>query len=71
MKKLLLCTIALAALMLVGCKSSYPVAMQTGVEDQAYLVFVRRHLKVTFRGKTLYDKEVFLSNQETKVINLP
>lgn len=115
MKKLLLCTIALAALMLAGCKSNYPVAMQTGVEDQAYLVFVgpletygngkypvqvdidgtqfdakvvkpkvsnrkgfqygvgigRRHLKVSFQGKTLYDKEVFLSNQETKVINLP
>ena len=115
MKRLVLLTISLAALLLVACKSSYPVAMQTGKEDMAYLVFVgsldkygngkypvqvdidgtqfdakvvkpkvanrkgyqygvgigNRHLKVTFRGKTVYEKQVFLSTQETKVINLP
>ena len=40
MKKLLLFAIAFVAVLLVGCKTSYPVAMQTGQEDMAYLVFV-------------------------------
>ena len=40
MKKLVLFTLTLAALLLVGCKANYPVAMQTGQEDMAYLVFV-------------------------------
>ena len=110
MKKLVLFTLTLAALLLVGCKSSYPVAMQSGQEDMAYLVFVgpldkygngkypvqvdidgtkfdakvvkpkvanhgvglgNRHLKVTFKGETVYEKQIFLSTQETKVINLP
>ena len=115
MKKLLLFVIAFVAVLLVGCKTSYPVAMQTGQEDMAYLVFVgpldkygngaypvqvdidgtkfdakvikpkvsnrkgfqygvglgNRHLKVTFRGETVYEKQIFLSTQETKVINLP
>ncbi len=115
MKKLVLFTLTLAALLMVGCKSSYPVAMQSGQEDMAYLVFVgpldkygngkypvqvdidgtkfdakvvkpkvanrkgfqygvglgNRHLKVTFRGETVYEKQIFLSTQETKVINLP
>ena len=115
MKKLVLLTLTLAALVLVGCKSSYPVAMQSGQENMAYLVFVgpldkygnckypfqvdfdgtkfdakvvkpkvanrkgfqygvglgNRHLKVNFRGETVYEKQIFLSTQETKVINLP
>lgn len=115
MKKLLLLTLSFAVLLLIGCKTSYPVAMQTGKEDMAYLVFVgpldkygngkypvqvdidgtkfdakvvkpkvanrkgfqygvglgNRHLKVTFKGETVYEKQIFLSTQETKVINLP
>lgn len=115
MKKLVLFTMTLAVLLLMGCKTSYPVAMQTGQEDMAYLVFVgaqekygngkytvqvdidgtkfdakvvkpkvanrkgfqygvglgNRHLKVTFQGQTVYEKQIFLSTQETKVINLP
>lgn len=115
MKKLILFTITLAALLLVGCKANYPVAMQTGKEDMAYLVFVgpldkygngqypvqvdidgtqfdakvvkpkvanrkgyqygvaigNRHLKVTFKGQIVYERQIFLSTQETKVINLP
>jgi len=31
----------------------------------------RRHLKVTFKDKVLYDKEIFVSTQETKKIQLP
>ena len=112
--KILLLTMAIACI-LVGCKSSFPVAQQSGKEDMAYLVFVgpldkygngaypvqvdidgtkfdakvikpkvsnrkgfqygvglgNRHLKVTFRGETVYEKQIFLSTQETKVINLP
>ena len=115
MKKLVIMMTAFVALLLVGCKSSYPVAMQSGQEDMAYLVFVgpldkygngkypvqvdidgtkfdakvvkpkvanrkgyqygvglgNRHLKVTFKGETVYEKQIFLSTQETKVINLP
>lgn len=31
----------------------------------------RRNIKVTFEGKTVYQKQLFLSSQETKIINLP
>lgn len=31
----------------------------------------RRRLKVEKEGQTLYEKEVFLSTQETKIITLP
>ena len=115
MKKLVLFTLTLAALLLVGCKANYPVAMQTGQEDMAYLVFVgskdtygngsrlvqvdvdgtkfdakvvkpktanrkgtqygvtpgTRNVVVTLDGKTVYSKQLFLSNQETRIINLP
>ena len=115
MKKLVILMTALVALLFVGCKTSYPVSMQSGQEDMAYLVFVgpldkygnckylvqvdidgtkfdakvvkpkvanrkgfqygvglgNRHLKVTFKGETVYEKQIFLSTQETKVINLP
>ena len=37
--KILLLTMAVACI-LVGCKSSFPVAQQSGKEDMAYLVFV-------------------------------
>lgn len=30
-----------------------------------------RHIKVEFEGKTIYEKQLFLSSQETKIINLP
>lgn len=106
--------IAIASL-LVGCKTNYPVAQQSGKEDIAYLVFVgpletygngsksvqvdvdgtkfdakvvkpktanrkgtqygvasgRRNITVKFNGKTVYQKQLFLSSQETKIINLP
>ncbi len=101
--------------LLVSCKSSFPVAQQSGKEDMAYLVFVgpsstygngsktvqvdvdgtkfdakvvkpkvanrkgvqygvgtgRRNVSVTFNGKTVYSKQLFLSSQETKIITLP
>lgn len=31
----------------------------------------RRNVTVTFEGKTVYQKQLFLSSQETKIINLP
>ena len=103
------------ACILVGCKSSFPVAQQSGKEDMAYLVFVgprqtygngsklvqvdvdgkqfdarvvkpktanrkgiqygvatgRRNVTVKFNGQTIYQKQLFLSSQETKIITLP
>jgi uncharacterized protein YcfL len=105
----------LAVLLLVGCKSNYPVAQQTGKEDISYLFFVgpketygdgmftvqvkvddtqfdakvvkpktanrkgvqyavapgRRQLTVSFKGQVIYQKQIFLSPQETKTIELP
>ena len=40
MKKRILFTLLIVVSLLVGCKSSFPVAQQTGKEDMAYLVFV-------------------------------
>ena len=101
--------------LIVGCKSSFPVAQQSGKDDMAYLVFVgskdtygngsrlvqvdvdgtkfdakvvkpktanrkgtqygvtpgTRNVVVTLDGKTVYSKQLFLSNQETRIINLP
>ncbi len=101
--------------LLLGCKSSFPVAQQSGKEDMAYLVFVgpkdtygngsklvqvdvdgntfdakvvkpkvanrkgtqygvatgRRNVTVKFNGNTVYQKQLFLSTQETKIITLP
>ena len=31
----------------------------------------RRNITVTFDGKMIYNKQLFLSSQETKIINLP
>lgn len=31
----------------------------------------RRKLKVSYKGETIYQKEIFVSSQETKVITLP
>ena len=31
----------------------------------------RRNITVTFEGKTIYQKQLFLSSQETKIIDLP
>jgi hypothetical protein len=31
----------------------------------------RRNITVKFEGRTVYSKQVFLSSQETKIINLP
>jgi len=31
----------------------------------------RRNITVTFNGQTIYQKQLFLSTQETKIINLP
>ncbi|MDD4514658.1 hypothetical protein [Massilibacteroides sp.] len=31
----------------------------------------KRHLKVVYKNKTLYDKEIIVSTQETKRIELP
>lgn len=40
MKKRLLFAMLTFACILAGCKSSFPVAQQSGKEDMAYLVFV-------------------------------
>lgn len=105
----------LAACLLTGCKTNYPVAQQSGKEDMAFLVFVgprqtygngsrpvqvdvdgtrfdakvvkpktanrkgvqygvatgRRNITVRFNGNIVYQKQLFLSSQETKVISLP
>ena len=115
MKKRVLFALFAITCFLVGCKTNYPVAQQTGKEDMAYLVFVgprqtygngsklvqvdvdgnkfdaevvkpktanrkgtqygvapgNRHVTVKFNGETIYSKRLFLSSQETKVINLP
>ena len=112
--RVLFLLIAVASL-LAGCKTKYPVAMQSGKEDIAYILFVgplktygngsrpvqvdvdgkkfdakvvkpktanrkgtqygvatgRRNITVTFNGQTVYQKQLFLSSQETKIINLP
>lgn len=112
--RFLLLTIAVASLF-AGCKSSFPVAQQSGKEDMAYLVFVgprqtygngsktvqvdvdgktfdakvvkpktanrkgvqygvatgRRNVTIKFDGQTIYQKQLFLSSQETKIITLP
>lgn len=31
----------------------------------------KHHIKITYRGQTLYERELFLSTQETKKIALP
>lgn len=115
MKRNLLFALLAITCFLVGCKTSFPVAQQTGKEDMAYLVFVgprqtygngsklvqvdvdgtkfnakvvkpktanrkgtqygvatgNRQITVKFNGETIYSKRIFLSSQETKVINLP
>ena len=115
MKRNLLLALLAITCFLVGCKTSFPVAQQTGKEDMAYLVFVgprqtygngsklvqvdvdgtkfdakvvkpktanrkgtqygvatgNRQITVKFNGETIYSKRLFLSSQETKVINLP
>lgn len=112
--KILLLTMVIASI-LVSCKSSFPVAQQSGKEDMAYLVFVgprqtygngsmpvqvdvdgkqfdakvvkpktanrkgvqygvatgRRNVTVKFNGQIIYQKQLFLSSQETKIITLP
>ena len=114
MKKRLLFTMLAVTCFLVSCKTSFPVAQQSGKEDMAYLVFVgpkevyedgkrpvqvdvdgtqfdakvvkpktanrkgtqygvapgRRNIVVKFNGQTIYQKQLFLSAQETKIINL-
>ncbi|MEE1004337.1 MAG: hypothetical protein UH685_03250 [Bacteroidaceae bacterium] len=115
MKAKVLFPLIVTAILLIGCKSNYPVAQQSGKEDMAYLVFVgplktygngskpvqvdvdgtkfdakvvkpktanrkgtqygvatgRKNIKVEFNGQTIYQKQLFLSSQETKIINLP
>ncbi len=112
--RLLFCIYAIASI-IVSCKSSFPVAQQSGKDDMAYLVFVgprqtygngskviqvdvdgkvfeakvvkpktanrkgtqygvatgRRNVTVKFNGQTVYQKQLFLSSQETKIITLP
>ena len=115
MKTKVLFALLVVASLLVACKSSFPVAQQSGKDDMAYLVFVgpsatygngsklvqvdvdgttfdakvvkpkvanrkgtqygvatgRRNVTVKFNGNTVYSKQLFLSTQETKIINLP
>lgn len=30
----------------------------------------KRHLKIVYQGKVIYEKEIFVSSQQTKLINL-
>jgi hypothetical protein len=115
MKKRIIFAMFAITCFLVGCKTSYPVAQQSGKDDMAYLVFVgpkqtygngsklvqvdidgakfdakvvkpkvanrkgtqygvatgNRHVTVKFKGETIYSKQLLLSSQETKIINLP
>lgn len=115
MKVRILFVMIAVACLIVGCKSNFPVAQQSGKEDMAYLVFVgprqtygngskpvqvdvdgnqfeakvvkpktanrkgtqygvatgRRNVTVKFNGQTIYQKQLFLSSQETKIITLP
>lgn len=115
MKTRVLLFMVFVASMLIGCKSNFPVAQQSGKEDMSYLVFVgprqtygngskfvqvnvdgkqfdakvvkpktanrkgtqygvapgRRNITVKFNGQTIYQKQLFLSSQETKIITLP
>lgn len=115
MKKKILFVLLSAVCLVTGCRSNYPVAQQSGMEDRAYLVFVgpeetykngseliqvdvdgtvfnaevvkpktanrkgiqygvatgRRNVTIRFKGKVIYNKQLFLSSQETKIINLP
>ena len=115
MKKNLFFAIMASVLMLIGCKTSFPVPQQSGKEDMAYLVFVgpkstygnglhpvqvdvdgtkfdakvvkpktanrkgvqygvapgTRNITVKFNNNLVYNKKLFLSSQETKIINLP
>lgn len=115
MKARVLLLMTTVVCLFIGCKSSFPVAQQSGKEDMAYLVFVgpkqtygngskpvqvdvdgkqfdaevvkpktanrkgtqygvatgRRNITVKFNGQTVYQKQLFLSSQETKIITLP
>lgn len=115
MKTRIFLMVITVAILFIGCKSSFPVAQQSGKEDMAYLVFVgprqtygngskpvqvdvdgkqfdakvvkpktanrkgvqygiatgRRNIIVKFNGQTIYQKQLFLSSQETKIITLP
>jgi hypothetical protein len=115
MKANLLLLLFTVSFLLTGCKSSFPVAQQSGKEDMAYLVFVgpketykngdilvqvevdgtqfdakvvkpkvanrkgtqygvatgKRNVTVRKDGQVIYQKQLFLSSQETKIINLP
>lgn len=113
MKSKILFLIFTLATLLVGCKSNFPVAQQSGKEDVAYILFVgdekkygknnvvvnidstqfeaqvvqpdmakrggtqyqvttgRRNVIVKYNGQVIYQKQLFLSAQETKIINLP
>lgn len=115
MKARILFVLIAATSLMVACKSSFPVAQQSGKEDMAYLVFVgplqtygngskpvqvdvdgtqfdakvvkpktsnrkgtqygvapgRRNVTVRFNGEVVYQKQLFLSSQETKIITLP
>lgn len=112
--KVFIILLALTSL-IVGCKTNYPVAQQSGKEDMAYLIFVgpqktygngskrvqvdidgnkfdaqvvkpktanrkgtqygvatgRRNITVKFNNQVIYQKQLFLSSQETKIITLP
>lgn len=62
--KILLSVLAVVCL-IVGCKSSFPVAQQSGKEDMAYLVFVGP--RATY-GAKLVQVDVDGNTFEAKVI---
>ncbi len=44
----------------------------SGTKGNVYVINTgRRHLKVVYKGQTLYDKDIVVGTQETKQITLP
>lgn len=67
MKKIILFTLLATMCLLEGCKSSFPVAQQSGLEDMAYLVFVGP--KETYgNGSKLVQVDVDGTTFDAKVV---
>ena len=67
MKKSLLFIIVAFTCLIVGCKSSFPVAQQSGKEDMAYLVFVAP-LKTYGNGSKPVQVDVDGTTFDAKVV---
>lgn len=44
----------------------------TTVKGNVYVIYSgKRHLRVEYKGDVIYDKDIFLSSQESRVVQLP